>query len=184
MQEELLSAGQFPYFPQGNPGKFLCIYLCSACTVKSRAFWTPRALLSFLKCYSAHRAQPDAWHTGVSAPSLHSMRALALVCQVSGQSHCPRWVLRCPEILNDCPKEPFQHFWVEKNCAVGAVEVMVAWDARGDTVHKSQIKPQWNLSPEDAEKCELSFLNLWFSVIYEPIALQPIQEHCWTTKSY
>lgn len=77
MQEELLSAGQFPYFPQGNPGKFLCIYLCSACTVKSRVFWTPRALLSFLKCYLAHRAQPDAWHTGVSAPSLHSMWALA-----------------------------------------------------------------------------------------------------------
>lgn len=45
--------------------------------VKSSVFWTARALLSLLKCYSAHRVEPDARHTGVDAPSLNSIRALA-----------------------------------------------------------------------------------------------------------
>lgn len=32
--------------------------------------------------------------------------------------------------------------------------------------------------------CELLFINLWIFFIYEPIALQPIQNCCWTTKLY
>lgn len=116
MQEKLLSAGGFPYFPQGNPGRFMCACLCSAYTVKANVFWTPRALLSFLKCCSARWAQPDLSHAGVNVPLLHSTHGLA-------RARCPQWALRQPEILGHCPRHPFLtlgwSFWLEKEAPLG-----------------------------------------------------------------
>lgn len=183
MQEKLLSAGGLSYFPQGNPGKLLCIYLCSACTVKSSVFCTPRALLSFLKCYSAHRAQPDAWYTGVSAPSVHSMWTLARGL----------WGLRTDPLPQVSPQMPWKPQWLSQEAfstfldgkkkvllgqwrwwLLGMLEDITAKSSPSDTCLQRMLK----------SVCELCFLNLWFSVIYEPIALQPVWECYWTTKSY
>lgn len=153
VQEKLLSAGGFPYFPQGNPGKLLCIYLCSACTVKSSVFWTPRALLSILKCCSAHRAHPDAWHTGVCVPSLHIMPVLAQHLWGPRAEPLPQVSPQMPWNPQWLPQEDFLTFLDGKKRAVGAVEVVAAWDAQSHTVQKSQIKPQWHLSSEDVGKC-------------------------------
>lgn len=152
MQEKLLSEGGFPYFPQGNPGKFLCIYLCSTCTVKCNVFWTPRALLSFLKYSSAHRAQPDAWHTGVSAPSLHSMWALArglLGLRAEPLPQVSPQMLWNPQWLS---QGAFLKLLDGKNMCCWGSGVVAARDARGHAAQNSQIKPPWHLPSEDAEK--------------------------------
>lgn len=160
MQEKLLSAGGFPYFPQGNPGRFMCACLCSAYTVKANVFWTPRALLSFLKCCSARWAQPVPSHAGVDAPLVQSTHGLARAAPVLGSEPLPPVSPQTAWNPGPLPQASFfnagMKFRAGKRGAVGAAEVVAARDARGCTVQKStgsKIKPLLLLSSEDAERC-------------------------------
>lgn len=160
MQEKLLSAGGFPYFSQGNPGRLMHACLWSAYTVKSSVFWTPRALLRFPKCYLAHRVQSSAGHpksqcilaaqhTGSGSASVRSWARTAASSEPSGG--LKSWTTAPSSLFNAGMK-----FLARKKGAVGAAGVLAARDARGHTAQTStgcKIKAQLRLSSEDAERC-------------------------------
>lgn len=138
--------------------------LCSAYMVKSSVFWTARALLSLLKCYSAHRVEPDARHTGVDAPSLNSIRALAQGVSVLWSEPLPQASPQMAWNPGGLPQTTFLmlgiKFLAGKKGTVGAAGVVAVRNARGLTVQNStgsKIKPQLHLSSEDAER------SLWIA---------------------